>query len=63
MSRCPYLEYESHSLFGSSNDEFICKLSGRHFSTNSDTVKFLCKGEYDNDDHYKECQIYKDRRW
>lgn len=61
MARCPYLEYESNSFFGSSSDKYICKLSGRRFETNDDHVKYTCNADYG--DHYKECQIYKDRRW
>lgn len=56
MSRCPYLDYEGHSFFGNSDDEYICKLTGRHFDVNSPVVKYTCKGDYDA---YYDCQIYK----
>lgn len=35
MARCYYLDYISKGFLSSySNDEYVCKLCGKHFSTN-----------------------------
>ncbi|MBR2591312.1 MAG: hypothetical protein IKE65_10415 [Clostridia bacterium] len=57
MSRCPFLDYESNSLFGNSSDEYICKECGKHMPVDSSEVKYVCKAEYG--DEYKKCHIYQ----
>lgn len=56
MSRCPYLDYESNSFFGNSDDKYICKLTGAKMPVDSKQVEKVCKGSYDA---YYNCQIYK----
>lgn len=60
MSRCYYLDYESNSTFGNSNDKYICKLCGKQFYVDDPQVKYTCKAEYG--DEYEKCPIYKERR-
>lgn len=57
MSRCPYLDYESHNFFGNSDDEYICTLTGAKMSVDSSQVKNACKAEYG--DAYKKCSAYQ----
>lgn len=57
MARCPYLDYESNSFFGNSNDKYICKLTGKKMDVDDSTVKNTCKPEYGEE--YKKCQIYE----
>lgn len=45
MARCPYLDYESNSLFGNSNDKYICKLTGQKMDVDDTKVKVGCKAE------------------
>ncbi len=59
MARCPYLDYESNSFFGNSNDKFICKLSGRKMDVDDSQVRYTCKADYG--DHYEDCPIYRNR--
>ena len=59
MARCPYLDYESHSIFGNSSDLYICKLTGKKMSVDDTKVKYTCKPDYGEE--YRSCQIYKDR--
>ena len=43
MARCYYLDYISKGFLSSySNDEYVCKLCGKHFSTSDPQVKFTC---------------------
>lgn len=58
MARCPYLDYESNSYFGNSNDKYICKVTGVHMDIDDTKVKYVCKAEYG--DEYKKCAIYQD---
>jgi len=60
MARCPYLEYESHSFFGSSNDKYVCRLCGKRMETTDPQVKYTCNADYG--DEYTKCAVYKDRR-
>ena len=60
MARCPYLDYESNSVFGNSNDKYICKLTGQEMDVDDTKVKYTCKADYG--DKYEDCQVYKDRR-
>lgn len=60
MARCNYLEYESNSTFGNSNDKYICKLCGKRFDIDDPQVKYTCKADYG--DEYEKCPVYKDRR-
>lgn len=57
MSRCPYLDYESHNFFGNSDDEYICKLSHQHMHVWDSQIKDICKAEYG--DEYQKCPIYQ----
>jgi len=59
MARCPYLDYESNSLFLTTSDKYICKLTGLKMDIDSPTVKFVCKT--DSGYAYEGCQVYKDR--
>lgn len=59
MARCPYLDYESNSYFGNSNDKYICKLCGKQMDVDDLRVKYTCKPDYGEE--YKTCQIYKDK--
>lgn len=59
MARCPYLDYESNSFFGNSNDKYICKLCGRKMDVNDSQVKYTCKADYG--DKYQDCDIYRNR--
>ena len=56
MSRCPFLYYESHSLFGNADDEYICKECHKRMPVDASEVKYVCKGDYDA---YKRCPIYQ----
>ena len=58
MARCPYLDYESKSYFGNADDEYICKLCGKHMSIDDLQVKHVCKPDY-GEEYYK-CPVYKD---
>ncbi len=57
MARCPYLDYESNSIFGNSNDKYICKLCNQRMSIDDSKVKYTCKVEYGEE--YKKCPIYQ----
>lgn len=60
MARCYYLDYESKGfLSGYGNDEYVCKLCGKHFSTNDPQVKYTCSADYGEE--YQKCPIYRDR--
>ncbi len=59
MARCPYLDYESNSYFGSSNDKYICKLTGMKMDIDDLKVKYTCKVEYGEE--YEKCPVFKDR--
>lgn len=60
MARCPYLDYQSNSFFGSSNDRYICKLCRKQFDTRDLQVKYTCNADYGEE--YKKCPVYRDRR-
>ena len=54
MARCYYLDYISKGFLSSySNDEYVCKLCGKHFSTNDPQVKYTCNPGYGEE--YKKC--------
>ena len=57
MARCPRLDYESNSLFGNSNDKYICKVTGEKMHVDDPKVKTLCKVEYG--ENFKRCPIYQ----
>ncbi|MCQ2497102.1 MAG: hypothetical protein MJ131_10990 [Lachnospiraceae bacterium] len=57
MARCPYLDYESNSIFGNSNDKFICKVTGQKMDVDDPKVEYTCKSDYDEE--YKNCSIYE----
>lgn len=56
MADCPYLGYESRSIFGNSNDKYICKLTQMEMDVDSSKVKYVCKAY---GEEYKKCPIYK----
>lgn len=60
MARCPYLDYESNSFFGNSNDKYLCKLCGKQMYVDDPQVKYTCKADYG--ENYRDCSVYKDRR-
>ena len=60
MARCPYLDYESNSFFGNSNDIFICKLTGQKIDVDDTKVKYTCKADYGEE--YERCPAFQDRR-
>ena len=53
MARCYYLDYIS-------NDEYVCKLCGKHFSTSDPQVKYTCNPDYGEE--YKKCPVYQNNR-
>jgi hypothetical protein len=57
MSKCPMLEYESHSYFGNANDYYVCTISDIKMDLQDPTITSVCKVRYD--DIYKECPIYQ----
>lgn len=57
MARCPYLDFDSHTLY--SDSKYICKLCGRQMDVDDSRVKYTCKLDYGEE--YKNCPIYKDR--
>lgn len=61
MAQCYYLDYISRGLFSSSNDTYICKLSNQQFQLDDLQVKCVCKAECGEE--YKNCPIYKERKW
>lgn len=61
MARCYYLDYISKGFLSSySNDEYVCKLCGKHFSTSDPQVKYTCNPDYDEE--YKKCPVYQNNR-
>lgn len=60
MARCYYLDYKSNSLFGNSNDRYVCKLCGQEFRVEDPQVKFTCNPEYG--EKYKNCPVYQNSR-
>ena len=47
MARCYYLDYISKGFLSSyDNDEYVCKLCGKHFATNDPQVKYTCNPDY-----------------
>lgn len=60
MARCPYLDYKSNSFWGNSSDKYICRLTSQQMDVDDSKVKYTCNA--DNDDMYKKCQIYKEKR-
>lgn len=60
MSDCPYIDYDSRTIFGNYDDKYICKVTGIEMDVDSTKVKHICKGY---GDEYKNCPIYKDKRW
>lgn len=59
MARCPYLDYESNSFFGNSNDKYICKACGKQFDVDDSQVKYTCKADYGEE--YKKCPVYQSK--
>lgn len=58
MARCYYLDYISKGFLSSySNDEYVCKLCGKHFSTSDPQVKYTCNPDYGEE--YKKCPVYQ----
>lgn len=61
MARCYYLDYISKGCLSSyDNDEYVCKLCGKHFATNDPQVKYTCSPDYGEE--YQRCPVYRDRR-
>ncbi|WP_029071005.1 hypothetical protein [Kandleria vitulina] len=60
MSRCPFLDYESNSYFGNSNDKYKCELTCQKMDVDDPKVKYTCKADYG--DNYKDCEVYKNNR-
>lgn len=60
MSRCYYLDYESHGFLSTANDKYICRLCGQAYSVDDPKIKYTCKS--DCGDNYKKCPVYQDRR-
>ena len=49
MARCYYLDYISKGFLSSySNDEYVCKLCGKHFSTSDPQVCIRTTGDITN---------------
>lgn len=60
MARCPYLDFESDSIFLSSPfDHYVCKLTGLKMDTDDVKVKYVCKCEYGYE--FEKCPVYQDR--
>lgn len=59
MARCPYLDYDSRTIFGNYDDKYICKLCGKQFDVDDKQVKYTCKADYGEE--YQKCPVYKDR--
>lgn len=53
---CPYLEYigSGKSIFASTSDDFLCKLSGQTMDLYSKQVEYTCKC-----DAHENCVYYK----
>ena len=61
MARCYYLDYISKGfLTNYDNDEYVCKLCGKHFATNDPQVKYTCNPDYGEE--YKKCPVYQNNR-
>ena len=60
MARCPYLDYESNSFLGNSNDMYMCKLTGQKMDVDDTKVKYTCKADYGEE--YERCPAFQDRR-
>lgn len=60
MARCPYLDYESHRFIGTSDDRYICKLTGQEMYVDDVRVKYTCNADYG--EKYEDCQAYKYHR-
>ena len=57
MARCYYLDYISKGCLSSyDNDEYVCKLCGKHFATNDPQVKYTCNPDYGEE--YQRCPVY-----
>jgi len=58
MARCYYLDYISKGCLSSyDNDEYVCKLCGKHFATNDPQVKYTCNPDYGEE--YQRCPVYR----
>ena len=54
MSRCPYLEFVGGgNIFSSTENDYLCKVSGKTMDLYSEKVKYTCDCEYDAE--YKNC--------
>lgn len=60
MARCYYLDWKNPGSYSSINDGYFCKLCPVKKLTEAE-VKHVCNPEYG--ECYKNCPIYKDRRW
>lgn len=60
MARCPKLDYESNSLFGTTNDKYICTITGIKMYVDDPKVKYVCNPDYG--ECYLDCPIYKSSR-
>lgn len=59
MARCPYLDYDSRTIFGNYDDKYICKITGMTMDVNDSKVKHVCKLDYGEE--YRNCPVYKSR--
>lgn len=58
MSRCTYLEFVgSGNPFSSTDNDYVCKLSGQTMDLYSSKVKYTCSADYG--DEYKKCCVYQ----
>ena len=58
MSRCPYLEFVGGgNVFSSTENDYLCKLSGKSMDLYSEKVKYTCDCEYDAE--YENCLYYR----
>ncbi|MBR6826412.1 MAG: hypothetical protein IKM59_07690 [Oscillospiraceae bacterium] len=61
MAQCYYLDYISRGFFSSSNDTYVCKLCKKQFKPDDPQIKYTCKAKYGEE--YKNCPVYKERKW
>ena len=57
MARCPKLDFESGGFLTTSDDRFICTISGEKMYTDDSKVKYFCKTE--SGEQYRDCPLYK----
>ena len=62
MARCYYLDYISKGCLSSyDNDEYVCKLCGKHFATNDPQVKLHLQPRF-TAKSIRDVRFYRDRR-